>query len=198
MNESGLLELLFPTLTHFLGDKKGDEIYQYLLAVDKIHQSASKKPLDRSLLLCCLLYPILETELCTQYKHITPHIGEIMVLTSSLIHAFVTSSFPHFPKKISSTAGFIMSTQFRLTPISGKRHLRPKLFRMKEFAEAIHFLKLRALVNDQWLETYTAWNNLYKQHVSQGEHKHHPPPSHQRSPKYPHDDIEHEEESDSL
>lgn len=189
MNESGLLELLFPSLTYFLGDKKGDEIYRFLSAADKIHQDCSKKTLDRSLLLSCLLYPILERELHTQYihKNIIPHIGEIMMLTSSLIHAFVTSSFPHFPKKISSTTSFIMSTQFRLTPVSGKKHVRPKLLRMKEFAYAIHFLKLRALVNNQLLETYSMWNNLYKQPEHHVEHKHHSPPLHQRKSKHTRD-----------
>ena len=125
IHDAGLLELLFPTLTHFLGSEKGEEIYEYLSVADRIHQSNPRHPLDRSLLLSCLLYPILEKEIQMQssLKKVPLHIGDVMMVTSSLIHAFVTSSFPHFPKRISSTAGFIMSTQYRLTPLSGKKHL---------------------------------------------------------------------------
>lgn len=193
INDTGMLELLFPTLTHFLDSRKGQEIYHYLQEADKLNQNNSKNLLDRSLLLSCLLYPILEHEIRTQYtsKNIHPHVGQIMLLTSSLIHAFVTSSFPHFPKKISSMTSFIMSTQYRLTPLSGKKHLRPKLFHIKEFGHAIQFLKLRALVNEELLETYSTWNNLYKQHAKPHEHKHHAPPSHR---KKNHEREEEEEE----
>lgn len=185
MTEAGMLELLFPTLTHFLSGKYGQEVYKFLSAADKVNQNNLKNPLDRSILMACLLYPILETEIQTQYisKGIVPHIGEIMMLTSSLIRAFVTSSFSHFPRRISATAGFILATQYRLTPLSGKRHVRPKLFRVKEFQLALKFLKLRALINEKLLETYNAWSNLYRQHERHGDrrgHHPHPPPAHQK------------------
>ncbi len=177
IHDAGLLELLFPTLLHFLDGPKGEEIFQYLRAADKINQSNAKRPLDRSVLISCWLFPILENEIRTQYlsKNLHPHIGQIMLLTSSLLHAFVTSSFPHFPKKISSMSSFIMSTQYRLTPLSGKKHVRPKLFHIKEFGAAIQFLKLRALVHEELMDIYSTWNNLYKQHSKHHEHRHHSP-----------------------
>lgn len=178
MTEAGLLELLFPTLTHFLAGKYGQDVYKFLSGADKVNQNNLKNTLDRSILISCLLYPILENEIQTQYisKNVIPHIGEVMVLTSTLLRAFMTSSFSHFPRRISATACFILATQYRLTPLSGKRHVRPKLFRMKEFQLALKFLKLRAIVNDNLLEAYTSWSNLYRNHDRHGERRHHLPP----------------------
>jgi poly(A) polymerase len=184
MTEAGLLEILFPTLTHFLQGKYGKEVYAYLSVVDKFNLNNPKTPLDRAILMSCLLFPILEREIHTQYtsKGIIPHIGEVMMLTASLIRAFVTSSFSHFPRRISSTAGFILATQYRLTPLSGKRHIRPKLFRIKEFQLALQFLKIRASVDENLLETYSTWNTLYRQHERHHERRHHHP-SHAHAPK---------------
>lgn len=67
MTEAGLLELLFPTLTHFLQSKYGQEVYKYLAAIDNVNQNNLKTPLDRSILMACLLYPILESEIDAQY-----------------------------------------------------------------------------------------------------------------------------------
>jgi poly(A) polymerase len=178
MTEAGLLELLFPTLTHFLGGKYGNEVYRFLESADKINQVNLKNTLDRSILIACLLFPILENEIQMQYlaKDIMPHIGEVMELTSTLLKAFMTSSFSHFPRRISTTAGFILATQYRLTPLTGKRHIRPKLFRIKEFQFALKFLKLRAIVDEKHLESYSSWSNLYRNHEKHGERRHHPPP----------------------
>jgi poly(A) polymerase len=177
MTKSGILELLFPCLTHFLEGKHGEEVYAYLASADQLNAKDPKNLLDRSLLISCLLYPILEHELRRQYldKGVIPHIGEIMLLTSSLIKGFVTSSFSHFPKRHSSTMGFILATQFRLTPPSGKRHPRPKVIRNKEFSLALTFLQIRSLVDQKLVESYQYWKDLLHQmdkHGS-GERKHH-------------------------
>lgn len=181
MTQTGLLELIFPCLTHFLLGKHGEEIYQYLNIADQINLH-SKKPLDRSILTCNLLFPILERELKAQYldKGVTPHLGEIMVLTSSLIKAFLTSSFSHFPKRNSVAMIFILSTQYRLTPISGRRHPRPKLMRNKEFELALVFLKIRSYITPIMQENYHYWREQYK-HIMHHPHNEHRSHHHQRA-----------------
>lgn len=184
MTQSGILELLFPCLTHFLQGKNGSEVYRFLSSADQIHQMNPKRLLDRSILTSCLLFPILEHEIRTQYldKKTIPHIGEIMILTSTLIKGFVTSSFSHFPRRLSALMGFILATQFRMTPLSGKKHPRPKIFRNKEFEFALKFLKLRSFVHKELYETYTYWRDLYKQNEKHGERKaHHPSHSHREN-----------------
>lgn len=180
--ESGILELLLPPLSHFLQSPRGAEVFKYLTVADKINKNSPKNPMDRALLSACMLFPILETEIHAQFvaQGLTPHIGEAMLLTSDVIRAVVNNSFSHFPRRISSSTGFIMATQFRLTPYSGKRHPRPKLIRMKEFNLALKFLKIRALIDESLFEAYDFWNNLYRQHGHRRPH-HHPPP-HPKAP----------------
>lgn len=165
MAKSSLLELLFPCLTHFLEGKNGPEIFDFLASADEVNKANSRHPLDRAILTSCLLFPILDHEIKVQYlnKNIIPHIGQIMMLTSSLIKGFVTSSFSHFPRKLSTTMGFILATQYRLTPLTGKRHPRPKILGNKEFELALHFLKLRASIHKNLQDTYTYWKDLYRQ-----------------------------------
>lgn len=184
MLESNLLELLLPPLSHFMQSSNGQEIFKFLTIADKINKNMPKGPIDRTLLCACLLFPILTTELNAQYvaKGHVPHIGEVMNLTSDVIRAVVSTSFSHFPRRISATTGYILTMQYRLTPLSGRRHPRPKMMRMKEFDLALKFLKIRALVDNQWLEDYNFWQTLARQHAKQGDHRlghhHHRPPRH--------------------
>lgn len=186
MSTSGLLDLLFPCLDHFLKGKHGENVYRLLQAADQLNLSSRKKTLDRATLASCLLFPILEQEIHTTYlqQGRIPHFGEILMLTSSLIKGIVISSFSHFPKRLSADVGFILSTQYRLTPISGKRHLRFKLFHHKEFEFALKFLKIRALVNEDLMEAYSWWSHQKQLADRRGERHHghpHPPPEHKRT-----------------
>lgn len=194
MMHTGLLEHLFPCLTHFIQSKHGKEIYHYLSCADQINLY-SKRPLDRSIITCGLLFPILEREIKTQYldRGHSPHMGEIMLLTSSLIKGFVTSSFSHFPKRNSSAMSFILSTQYRLTPLSGRRHPRPKLMHNKEFELALIFLKIRACVQPKLQETYEYWREQYKQVQKHIHHPRRPQHSHAHAQHHPQDEIEEEE-----
>ncbi|MBN9378414.1 MAG: poly(A) polymerase [Chlamydiales bacterium 38-26] len=198
MMKAGLLELIFPCITHFMDGPYGKEIYHYLSHADQMNLY-SRKTLDRSILTCSLLYPILEREIRKQYldKALTPHIGEIMMLTSSLIKGFVTSSFSHFPRRHSVTMSFILSTQYRLTPLTGKRHPRPKLIRNKEFELALIFLKMRAQVNPELQVAYDYWREQYKstQKFHHTENRH-PPSKAAPRPRFNPDDRNDEFEDD--
>lgn len=178
MTSSGLLELLFPCLDHFLRGEFGEDVYELLSAADKINLEG--KPMDRAILLSCLLYPILEREIDQVYLNQgkIPHYGEILMVTSSLIKGLVISSFAHFPKRLSSEAAFILSSQYRLIPPAGKRHLRTKLPHNKEFDLSLRFLKIRSLVDPGLAEAYENWA-LRRQAERQAErhgHKPHPGP----------------------
>ncbi len=182
MAESGLLELLFPSLTHFLNGPHGSDVLHFLEKADQFNKKDLKRPLDRAVLSSCLIFPILEREIGTQFlsKNYSPHIGEIMHLTDVLIDAVVISSFSHFPRRMSATVAFILSTQYRMTPFSGKRHHRPKLMQNKEFTLAMQFFRLRSQVNPQLDEAYCSWRNAYHQMEQAGEHRHHAAHPHPR------------------
>lgn len=174
MNEAGLLELLFPRLSEYLKTDNGKAVYLLLASNDKINKKQIKAPIDRAISVACLLYPIVLDELQKQYlsQGNSPHLGEIMMVISSVIKETVIASFTHFPRRIAATTGFILATQFRLTPLSGKRYSPNKIARFKEFELALTFLKIRAALDRSLLESYSFWYHSYRQE-RHGGHKHH-------------------------
>ncbi len=128
------------------------------------------------MLTSCLIYPLLEEELNRQFlsKQHIPHIGEITIVASTLIKEFLIHAFSHFPRRISSMMISILVSQYRITPLSRKRHYKEKLFRHKDFDLSLKFLKLRALVDEKYVDIYTSIRNQYYQLMRHGrEHKHH-------------------------
>lgn len=176
MSEYGLLDLLFPHLAQFLKTEIGKEIYQYLDAADRINQHFGPASLERSVLASCLVFPMLEQQILDhqKIKERPLHFGDILMLSASTIKNIVTSSFSHFPRRISSTMGFILSTQYRLTPLSGKRNYRLRLFKHREFVQCLKFLKLRSLVKEDLSEAYATWKKVYRQQEKHGDRKPHP------------------------
>lgn len=183
MDESGMLEVLFPCLTNFLDTDEGDRVFDFLDEADAINQRNIKRPLDRDVLASCLLFPILEQELKKQFldKGKVPHISDIILVAGSLIQGFVTSSFAAFTKRMTAGIGFILSTQYRFTPFSGKRHQQPRLVRCKEFPQAMQFLKLRAMVDPELNEVYDTWKRLSQRPAKHPNH-HHEHPHHTPTP----------------
>ena len=172
----GFLSLLFPTLANFIRSPSGKMIYHYLASADHIYKHKGKNIFERSILTSSLLFPILESEIERLYlsKKKIPHIGEITLLASNLVQSILTQSFSHFPRRITATMITLLVAQYRLTPLSGKRHYRERMFRHKEFELALSFLKLRALVNEELVETYTSIRNQYREFVHNDHKRHHP------------------------
>jgi poly(A) polymerase len=180
MTQYGLIDILFPALRHFLTGPYGNEIYQYLSAADRLLKSHEKIHCHRAVLACCLLYPILLREIDKQFlsQKNTPHLGDITLLSSSLVDAILSSSFSHFPRRISAAMIFVLTTQFRFTPLTHKRHFRPQLLKDKDFPLALQFLKIRSLVDTHLSEDYTHWKTIYRRNRSASRKKSHPGPEH--------------------
>lgn len=176
MTDSGLLEQLFPCLDHFLKGEYCEDVYKLLNAADKVNSQNSKNLIDRTILLSCLLYPILEREIDVVFlkEGKTPQYGEVMMITASLIKGLIISSFAHFPKRLSSEAAFILSAQYRLTPPRGRRHPRARIAQNKEFDMALKFLKIRSLVDPTLAEPYEWWSHQRKLLERQNKHHSHP------------------------
>lgn len=183
--EKNFLGILFPQLMQALHTPQGKLIFHYLACADQIfHHKGGKNILDRSVLTACLIYPLLEHELERQYlsKKQTPHLGEITMIASSLIKEILIQAFSHFPRRITATVISIVVAQYRITPLSGKRHYRDKLIRHKDFDLALKFLKLRAMVDARLVEIYSSIRTQYRQTVRHPDRKHHHPPP-QRRPR---------------
>lgn len=176
--ESGLLKLLYPLLAQQWKQPLGKEILLHLTAMDKVNASAGKSPLDRPILMACLFFPMLRHNLQTKFldKDIKPHMGDIIMLTASTLHEFDQDAFVHFPRRLTAITGNILCNQYRLLPLSGKKH--PKVFRNKEFAAALLLLKVRALVDKSLIESYKTWKHMHRQHLHHSDHRHHHAPPH--------------------
>jgi poly(A) polymerase len=188
MAHHGLLAILMPQLMHALHTPQGKKIFHYLSCADQLHQHKGKNTLDRSILTSCLIFPLLEHELNEQFlkRKETPHIGDITLVASTLIKEIWVHAFSHFPRRISSMMLSILVTQYRITPLTGKRHYREKLLRHKDFELALDFFKLRALVDEKWVETYSSMRSQYNQMIRQAHHKApHPGPYHRSSSSPP-------------
>lgn len=174
----GFLSFLFPALTDFLHTPTGKKVFHYLACADKIYGHTGKNKLDRSVLTAGLLFPMLEKEIDRQYlsHKLLPHIGQITLLASCLIKDVLIQSFSHFPRRLTSNVITLLVGQYRLTPLSGKKHYREKLFHHKDFELSLIFLKIRAMVDENLVDTYISIRNQYWQFLKQHEHKHHLPP----------------------
>lgn len=174
--EHNFLSILFPRLMEAMRTPQGKKIFHYLSCADRIHEHKGQNTLNRAVLACCLIFPIIENELirlCAGKKKV-PHIGDITLTTTTLVKEFFIDAFSHFPRRVSSMMISILVSQYRITPLSGKRHYKEKLVRHKDFSLALQFLKLRALVDQKYVEIYTSTRNQYRHTVSNGgEHKHH-------------------------
>lgn len=176
MSQYELLHILFPCIDSILNGKQGKEVYRYLEEVDRIHVEKGAAFLDRSLLLSCLLFPILESEIQIHFlsKKRLPHLGDIILLASSLLKGIVTSSFAHFPKRLSAGMIYILTTQYQMTPLKPHRSLRHALAHHKDFHLALGFLHLRASINPQWHAPFADWENIYLHTQHHGDRRPHP------------------------
>lgn len=164
--ESGLLHYLIPSLHQFLQGEQADRIYQYLYVVDHLIKENGHAPFDRALLCACLFFPLFEEEIKTKYvdQGRMPHFGEVTMESNALLKAIVSNSFSHFPRRLSASTGFILASQYRLVPLSGKRHVRSKWFNDHDFRLSFILLKVRAAVDPSLHETCEWWRGVAMQH----------------------------------
>ncbi|MEX1012539.1 MAG: polynucleotide adenylyltransferase PcnB [Waddliaceae bacterium] len=169
LHKSGILKIVFPTLDHFLTTAQSDYVFKLLKGVDLLKNIAP----PRSVCMSCLLFPMLELQL-EKIEH--PTLGDVILEISSLIRDVVSSTFSHFPRRMAAQVSYILSTQYKLTPISKKRNMRKKMLTNREFVDALQFLKVRALANRELQDDYDSWKNFHHKNTQIHKRKKHPPP----------------------
>jgi poly(A) polymerase len=168
--ESELLAILFPQLNQFFHHEIVESIYAHLKAADAMNVRGHYKTLDRAILTAALIFPILEWELKKRYldQNLIPHLGEIIHLSEELVHQLLSEAFSHFPRRIRHGALFILQMQYRLTPIDRTKRPRTRVVHQKDFALALTFLKLRALIHHDLFKTYEQWKRVYHKNEETG------------------------------
>lgn len=162
LSKSNFLEILFPCFHHFFCGKDKNIAFSYLNAIDEIHHKYDMV-LDRAELLAGLVFPILEQELIalTEHRQTALSYGDIVHLSHSLLRGITTSSFAHFPKKIVAITHYILTTQYRLTPQTGKPRFASRFSSPQDFRLALNFLNIRSQVNPELQEIYLSWKKAH-------------------------------------
>lgn len=174
LQESGILGLIYPILSETMNGELKKEILTYLTAADKMNQSLGKHSLSRSVLFATLFFPMVQRELRHQFLDDgrIPHLGEIIMLVTSTLKRYMAGTFIHFPRRLAVEANSLLMMQYRLTPLAVKKNpIHSRVFRYKEFEEALTLLKLRALVDKDLIDSFSNWKNHYRQFLHQSEHR---------------------------
>ncbi len=167
MNEYGFLDTLTPALSAFLETPDGGEIYNLFQEVDNNLREYSEA-LPRTVLLSALVFPILQHKIRVHYldREKIPHLGEIQNLCE---HIFDEVFRPFFlvPKRLKIIATFILTSQYRLTPLEKKSFKRWKVPNSIDFPLAIQFLQLRAWLDPALQTTVDTWKKaVQRKHAS--------------------------------
>lgn len=171
--QTGMVEWIFPKLSTILRGPKGELILSYLDAVDKINCQSRKFPIERPVLTAALLFPILDEKVHEHFFNLklAPNFGDILHQTHQVIAENLIQAFSHFPRRISSIAAYVMSTQYRLT-LKTKKVTPRRLFKLKEFPLALRLLKIRAFVQPELQQTYIYWREHYRQFLRDEDRPH--------------------------
>ena len=159
MTENGILELLLPSLSSFLETKNGEEVFSYLAEIDLNFQDPEKTAIDRSVLLACLVYPMLQAHLDTHFiqRGKVPHLGEI----HQEAHHTIDDIFKPFfllSRRISAALVTILTAQYRLTPFEKRKSHRLRIPNDPDFPLALQFLKIRSCLEPGFQKIWEEWD----------------------------------------
>lgn len=163
MTKFGLLEILLPTLAHFLEHKEGSEVYSFLDEIDLLFKEPHTRHYSRPVLLSSLVFPLLNQHLTSHIEHKdrSLHLGQVQREASFIIDQ-VFKPFFCIPKRIKAHMISILTTQYRLTPLEKKTPKRIRVPRSLDFPLALDFLNLRALLEPALQVVFEEWNTAFE------------------------------------
>ena len=168
MTQFGLLEMLLPTLAHFLEHKRAQEVYSFLDEIDQMLQEPHTLPISRSVLLASLVFPLLNEHLITHIvrKDRSLHLGQVQ----EEVYAMLDQIFKPFfciSKKIKSEVVSILTSQYRLTPLEKKTVKRIRIPQTPDFHLALDFLQLRARLEPALTIVFQEWSDAYQKYSAE-------------------------------
>ena len=160
--EHGFIEMMMPTFGQFMQSSQGEEVFSYLKEVDTRFHDPECPPLERPLLLCCLVYPLMEQRIQTRYiaRERVPHLGQISEEASKQIDE-VFHPFFHLSRRIKGSLVSILTSQYRITPIEKRRGRRIRIPNDPDFPESLRFFQLRCSLEPALQSTWEEWNTAY-------------------------------------
>ncbi len=157
-----ILELLLPVLGDFLETPQRAQIFSMLSKIDQIVCSEEEKNPKRSVLLCCLIFPILEQKIhdLLEKQHDSMHLGQIQDASSILVKE-VFEVFFHLPRRYKTEVISILTSQFRMTPLSNKKPRNIRIPKVPDFNLALDFLNIRAQLHPPHQNSYNQWAEAF-------------------------------------
>lgn len=151
MSEYRMLAHLFPDLDASLqNSQESEKILGFLHHIDQ-----SEKCYSRSSLMAALMWPLLQKRIESLEE--SPHLGLIAQITTDLIDSFA-SECVQLTRKLRLDARFILSTQYRLTPLTKRQGLmRPKILEHESIDGAFELLEMRAVFGGAAETVYSYW-----------------------------------------
>lgn len=161
MSDHGVLEPLFPQISHYLENDHSKTIMSYLKEMDFLFDKHPDLSVERSLLLACMIFPIIESHLKKIYKE-NPQKFHFGIVQQETIHSVDQALLPffHVPRKIKSIVTSICATQFRFTPISGQKPKHYKIPVLENLLTSLKFLNLRSRLNPNLKPLWNEWKKL--------------------------------------
>lgn len=158
LSQYGLLHPLLPELAHYLESRPENKTFELLNEVDDEICKHTGEPLDRSLLVAALIFPITDDYIKLRFKGNEEyvHLGQIAEAANHVIDC-IFNSFFKMPRRTRSIVGFLLTSQYRLTPLHGRSPRRTKTPNDPFFSQALKLLKWRASVHPELLTHYTLW-----------------------------------------
>lgn len=156
--EHGFFDLIIPALAKSMKIAEEEEILSYLKEADTICKDTSREPPTRSVLLACLVFPLLEQRLHKHYldREIIPHLGEVAQEAQEQIHDLFFP-FLHLSRKMKGSLISILVSQYRLTPLEKKKHRRIRIPNDPDFPQALQFFEIRAALEPAFQSIWKEW-----------------------------------------
>lgn len=152
-----LLHQLFPTLSIFY-ESQNQPFHLLDLKDDLVSQN---ELFPRAMLFSLFVFQHFKAFILTEYEgKKEPHLGQIGACARDYLNSF-GAHFIHIPKKLKATASFILTNQFRFTPLGEYKKFRLKFFKSKEFLNALLLLRIRGLDDLGAQKAYTFFMNKY-------------------------------------
>jgi len=163
MKDKGLLSILFPAIDTFIGEVNEAIIYDFLRSMDMFNKKTHGNMLERPVLVSGLFFSILASRIAgiTNQGEKPLRIGEIIDIVDEFIFDSIVPSFPLFPRRILHTVHFILTSQYRMTPLSGEHSRNYRIMNQVDFPLALRFLKVRTMVDSSVNSHYVTWSDYW-------------------------------------
>lgn len=161
----GILEELLPFISYFLKSKeRAVKLLSLLDKADETNRQNFPTTIKRSVLCSCLVFPLFDNYLKTEYLNTHPHIhlGKLAEEASIMINE-IFSPFIHMPRRLKAEIISILVNQYRFIPLlETKKRKKIKIPKDSFFSLALNFLYLRSKINNDLVFVYEKWENAYK------------------------------------